>query len=157
MSEDQRNPYQAPADPYAQPPQYGQHAQQGYGPQYPPPKPAATTWYMVYCVLMALMYLLVAGAGAMILFGPAEMQRSLTESQNSLEPMVLGAVYAGLGLLFGCLYALGALAPRRPWAWIYGIVLIAFGMTSICCLPLTIPLLIYWIKPDVQRYYGRNV
>jgi hypothetical protein len=29
-------------------------------------------------------------------------------------------------------------------------------MTSACFLPACIPLLIYWIKPDVKAYFGRT-
>jgi 1-acyl-sn-glycerol-3-phosphate acyltransferase len=41
----------------------------------------------------------------------------------------------------------------RKWVWIYGIVLIALGMTSICFLPFLIPLLIFWCKPEVRGWY----
>jgi hypothetical protein len=37
--------------------------------------------------------------------------------------------------------------------WIYGIVLIALGMTSACFVPACIPLLIYWLKPDAKSYF----
>jgi hypothetical protein len=39
--------------------------------------------------------------------------------------------------------------------WVYDIVLICLGMTSVCCMPVTIPLLIFWIKPDAKAWFGR--
>ena len=50
----------------------------------------------------------------------------------------------------------GIIAAGNPWAWIYGMVLICIGLTSPCCLPVTIPLLIGWIKDDAKAYFGRN-
>jgi hypothetical protein len=46
--------------------------------------------------------------------------------------------------------------PRRPWAWIFGLVLICIGLTSLCCLPVAIPLLLSWLKPETKSYFGRN-
>jgi len=154
MGEDQRNPDQAPVDPYA--PSPSQHATPYSGGWEKPPMPSAVMWYTVYCVLMALMYLLTMAMGALILFGPDDLRQSMAQSRSSVDPRILGTIYIVMGMVFVCPYVVGALAPKRPWAWIYGIVLIAFGMTTICCLPLTIPLMIFWIKPEVQRYYGRS-
>ena len=41
--------------------------------------------------------------------------------------------------------------PRKPWVWIYSLIIIGLGMTG-CCLPACIPILIFWIKPEVQIY-----
>ena len=46
--------------------------------------------------------------------------------------------------------------PRRPWAWVVHLVLIALGLTSCCTLPASIPLLVYWLKPDAQAWFGRR-
>jgi hypothetical protein len=29
-------------------------------------------------------------------------------------------------------------------------------MTSVCCIPACVPLLIYWIKPETKAYFGRT-
>ena len=123
--------------------------------------PSVVMWYVVYCVAMAVMGLLAAGMGGLILFGPQEMQESMRQqmmdSGQAADPVVYGMVYLIAGAVSCLLHLLGAVAPKRPWAWIYGIVLIALGMTTCCCLPATIPLLIFWIKPATQQYYGRQV
>jgi len=44
----------------------------------------------------------------------------------------------------------------KPWVWIYDLVIICMGMTSACFLPAAIPLLIYWLKPEVKAHFGRT-
>ncbi len=63
--------------------------------------------------------------------------------------ILLGVMSFPLAMLFG----FGPFLPRKNWAWIYGIVLIAIGLTSPCCMPVSIPLLIFWIKPEIRAYY----
>jgi drug/metabolite transporter (DMT)-like permease len=50
-------------------------------------------------------------------------------------------------------FGIGAVLPQRRWAWVCGLLLIAFGMTG-CCLPVCIPLLIAWIKPSTREWFG---
>jgi hypothetical protein len=60
----------------------------------------------------------------------------------------------GLGLFGACLLPL-ILRPR-PWLWTYDLVVICLGMTSACILPASIPLLIFWLKPEAKRYFGKS-
>ena len=66
----------------------------------------------------------------------------------------MGAVFIGIGLVLLVPYAAGPLLPRERWAWIVGVVLIGIGMTSLCCLPVAIPLLLGWLKPETKAYYN---
>lgn len=43
-------------------------------------------------------------------------------------------------------------SPYQPP--IVGIVAIAMGMTSACCMPAAIPLLIFWINDKTRKYFG---
>ena len=61
-----------------------------------------------------------------------------------------------IGVVFMGAFGFGLFVPARRWGWIYGIVLIAVGLTSCCLLPATIPLLIFWLKPETQAFYGRG-
>ena len=70
--------------------------------------------------------------------------------------MILGGIMAGLCFAFGVPFAIAPFLPRRSWVWIYDVVLICFGMTSICSMPAAIPLLIFWFKPETQAYFGRG-
>ena len=59
-----------------------------------------------------------------------------------------------VGLAFAIAFALVFVFPRKHWAWIYGLVLICIGMSSCCILPAAIPLLIFWLKPEVKSWFN---
>ena len=80
--------------------------------------------------------------------GPLEMEE--------LEKRITAGVCIALGLPFAVASILPLLFEPRPWLWVYGIVLLATGFTSCCFWPICIPLLVFWIKPDVQRYFGKD-
>lgn len=116
-----------------------------------PQKPAAWNWYAAYCVLMALLYLFCIAAGFFALLADeakAEMGKP--------EAKIMGAIFIGVGLTLLIPFAAGPLLPRRRWAWVVGLVLICIGLTSACCLPAAIPLLIWWLKPEMKEYYSEG-
>ena len=121
------------------------------GPTGPPP---VLTWFKVYTGLMAALYLLCFGAGIALVI--ASTSTSAFSSNERTQFLIMGVAYGVLGFIFLLLYAYGLMMPRKPWAWVYGVVLIGIGMTSICCLPATIPLLIHWLKPETKAFYGRE-
>lgn len=107
-------------------------------------------WFRVYCVFLALLYLLVATMGAFLVIA-----RPDTREYNETEILIMGIVYLVLGIALFIPFAIAPLLPRRPWVWIYGMVLIAIGLTSCCFIPACIPLLIYWLKPETKALFGR--
>jgi hypothetical protein len=124
-----------------------------YPPQIPPAAPPVVGWFRAYAVAMTLLYVLTAGGGlVMALFR----ERLVQDDMGPEFWMIYGVALLVMGLLFFVAFAVGILMPPRPWAWIYGIVLIALGMTSCCCIPACVPLLILWIKPEAQAYFGRG-
>ncbi|MBN2369790.1 MAG: hypothetical protein JXO72_04830 [Vicinamibacteria bacterium] len=117
-------------------------------------RPGVVTWYRVYCGLMALLYFALAAAGIIGLFFMEE----LTSGSNAMSPLVallMLLMWIALGLVFGAVFVAPFFLSRRPWAWIYHLVLIAIGMTSPCCMPASIPLLIFWLKQETREYFGR--
>jgi hypothetical protein len=141
------------ADP---PPPYGPKP---YGsPHTLPPgaAPPVWTWYRVYAGAMAFVYLVVAGFGLFFLAFGSTIAESSRDPADAYVIPIMGVTYAVLGFVFMGLFGYGLMMPRRPWAWIYGLVLICIGMTSLCCLPATIPLLIFWIKPEMKAFFGRS-
>jgi MFS family permease len=128
-------------DPY-DPPKSAHGAQQE--------RPGVVTWYIVYCVCMALMYLILVVGGVVL----AIMADSIGDSDMSAgEARLMGVIFGAVCLPLAVFYLAGPILPKRNFAWIYGIVAIAIGMTSACCLPMVIPLLIYWIKPETRAYF----
>ena len=86
-------------------------------------------------------------------------------------PQVLVAVRVALGVCWATLVAAELIAARRGLGAmiqdsanffriddIYaGIILIGLNMLwNTCCLPITIPLLVVWMKPETKRWYGVN-
>ena len=112
-------------------------------------RPTVCGWFIGYCVLMCVLYLFLMGVGLMY-----PKLAELAEEKQA-EAKILGPVYFILGLVFLIPFAIAPFLQPSPGVWVYDLVLICLGMTSCCTLPLTIPLLIFWIKPETKSYFGR--
>ena len=137
----------APALSYATPMDQGPYI--GSLPGEPLPdsgRPPVVLWYFIYCIALALVYLAMIGLLVVAL---------AIEPSTKLEDIIIFSVLAVLCLPFAAFYGAAPFLPNKPWVWTYGIVAIAIGMTSACCLPACIPLLIYWMKPETKRYFGK--
>ena len=108
-------------------------------------------WYRAYVGSMAILYMAVAVVGIGILLIPFDVQQ-----HERAELMMIGGINATLGIVFFAIFAAALFLPPKPFNWIVGIIMIAIGMTSCCTWPATIPLLIYWIKPETQSFFGRK-
>jgi hypothetical protein len=108
-------------------------------------------WYRVYVGLMATLYLAVLAGGIAMVVASGTMAG--TDAEQSL---VFGVTYGIMGGVFGLVYGIALFLPRKPYNWIVGIVLIALGLTSCCFIPATVPLLIFWLKPETKNYFGRS-
>jgi hypothetical protein len=116
-----------------------------------PASPAVYTWFVVYCILMALLYLTTALLGIALMFTEPDPDMSAAEAK------IMSSLFLVLGLV-GCgAYGSALFLPRKSWVWVFGLVLICLGLTSTCCLPACIPLLIFWLKPEMKAFYGRTL
>jgi len=98
---------------------------------------------------MAILYLFVATAGFYSLFiDPAGARLDTPEAH------MMAKIFTVLGGALLVPFAAGPFLPRCRWAWVFGLILICSGMTSACCLPAAIPLLIWWLKPETKEYYN---
>ena len=113
--------------------------------------PPAHRWFVAYCVVMALLYLVIAAMGIVFLVIEPP------PDEDPVEVKIMGAVFLVMGLVFCVPYGATPFLPRKSWVWVVGIVLICLGLTSACCLPVCIPLLIYWLKPEMKAFYGRDL
>lgn len=122
------------------------------------PTPKVLNWYKAYCIMLGLMYLLMLGAGVFLLvIDPSILGADPTNDLEKLEEIkIQSVIMVVLGLVFAIPYLVAPFLPKKPWVWVYGIVLIAITMSSCCLLPLAIPLLIYWIKPETKYYFGKT-
>lgn len=116
-----------------------------------PSTPAVWRWYIIYCAVMALLYVMAIGIGIFMLVADFDLTGT-----DALILQIQGGLFVGLGIILFLMFAAGPLVPKKTWGWIYGMVLIGISFTSMCCLPFGIPLLIFWIKPETQRFFGRE-
>ena len=113
--------------------------------------PPVWRWYVGYCVAWALLYGGLVAFGAFLAIGSGPSGLAI-ETGDTAE-VVAVVLFFGLSLLLAIAYAVAPLLPRRPWAWIYGIVLIGFSALG-GCFPIAIPLLYFWVKPETRAHFG---
>jgi hypothetical protein len=112
--------------------------------------PPVVFWFKVYTVVMTGIYALCLIAGpVMICFG------SQANDQDAKVFVVQGILFTVISLPLAIAFALPIFLKPKPWVWIYNLVLICIGLTSCCFLPATIPLLIYWLKPEAKVWFQR--
>jgi cell division protein FtsW (lipid II flippase) len=121
-------------------------------PYRPQESPKVLTWYRVYCVLMALLYLLVAVIGGFIIVFGQQIAAEDPEL-SAAEALIMGWMFVAVGVVLIVPFVAALALPRRHWVWIYHLVMICIGLTSVCCLPVTVPLLIFWIKPETKAWF----
>lgn len=114
--------------------------------------PAVIFWFKFYAASLSFLYLLTLGFSLFLIFGDSSAM-DMEETFAKLFGVVLLVI--SLALMVACFLPL-VLEPR-PWLWVYNLVIICLGMTSACYLLACIPLLIFWLKPETQRYYGKQV
>jgi hypothetical protein len=110
-------------------------------------------WFVAYCVLMTLLYLISVTTGAVLLVFSFT---SLAEKPDISILRTQATAFLLIGVVLMIPYAMGPFVKGKSWGWVFGIVLIAIGMTSCCLWPITIPLLIQWIKPEMKRAFGQS-
>ncbi|MCF6311480.1 MAG: hypothetical protein L3J39_03430 [Verrucomicrobiales bacterium] len=113
-------------------------------------KPVVLIWYKVYLAFLGFLFLAVAGLGAVLMLAPLE-----AEDLDGLPPELIGGIYLAMGLLLFAPVAFGFFLPKKPWVWVYHLVMICIGMTG-CTIVFSIPLLIFWLKPEVKTCFGRD-
>jgi hypothetical protein len=117
-----------------------------------PKTPAVWVWFVIYCILLCIACLFWLGVGLfMLIAGP-----HLGGEADQLPMRLAGVIYLLMGFVVLIPTAVGPFLPAKPWAWVYGLVLIAIGFTSCCCIPFSVPLLVYWIKPETRAHFGRE-
>ncbi len=119
-------------------------------PQSVPPSgpPKVVFWFRVYSGCMAGVYVLCMLASPLIFFAGTR-----SGGEEAVVLKIQAVVLFLVGLVLAVAFALPFVFPRRPWVWIYDIVLICIGLTSCCILPAAIPLLIYWLKPEAKAWF----
>lgn len=113
------------------------------------PTPGVILAFRVFVVVFALMYLAVMALGGVFLIFGDELD--LEPGEGFITAAMLLVV--GAPLFFA--YVIALVLPRKPWVWIYDLILISLGLTSCLTLPFALPLLLYWLKPPAKAWFGR--
>lgn len=112
--------------------------------------PEGVVYFRIYAGFMAVINAILALLGLVLMFMPLF---STSASARNTGTWILGLVYGGIGIAFFVPWVIALFGGRKPWVHTLGTVMIALGMTQICCLPILIPLLIQWLKPETKRWY----
>ena len=112
--------------------------------------PSVLVWFRVYTIFLSLLYLLVIGLGVFFLQFGSQLQN------EAMDGVFFGLFMIAMGIPLCALFLVPLVLPPRPWVWIFDLVLIGIGCTSACTLPFCIALIIFWIKPETQQYFGRD-
>ncbi|HEU4538015.1 MAG TPA: hypothetical protein VFS00_28035 [Polyangiaceae bacterium] len=113
--------------------------------------PDVIAYFRGYCALASL----ACGAGivGLVVTAARDFGRSARRPDDwvGLTVCVLGALVCAL---IGAVHVLGATAPRRPWMYSFGIVVLVGGMLFMsCCFPVSLILLVQWTKPEVKAWF----
>jgi len=113
--------------------------------------PEGVYYFRIFAVLAALVDIGIVGLGLVMMISPA--LHAGPASLGTGEVMG-GLVYGALGMVHFIPTMLVLLGPRSPWVHTLGTVILALTLHQCCCIPLLIPLLIVWMKPETKRWYG---
>src|SRR5262249_44516484 len=105
--------------------------------------PKVVKWFRIYAGFLCLLYLGVA-ALSLTFFNAGPRELSITREQAQ----TVGWVVLATGLVFAAVCLVPIFAPRRPWLWAYGLIVICLGMGCIVTLAAGIPLLMHWTRPE---------
>lgn len=115
-----------------------------------PARPTVVIWFKVYGWFMVVYGLGIAALSLVFfLMSPQELEMPRGDA------IVVGSICLAMGLFFAAAGLPPLISGPRPWSWVYSLVLICIGLTS-CTLVVCIPLLIFWLKPEVKAYYGKE-
>ena len=97
--------------------------------------------YRVYAGALLVVYALIA---ALFVVGAAASEDS--------ELIIQAAIIVPMTIAFSIFQAVTMWMPRKKWAWVSGMVVLGFGISS-CCLPFALPLFLKWTKPGFKAAF----
>lgn len=137
MTEPKHNPYSSAYNPAPKPDPYAAQKVTYTAP------PAVITWQLVYCGVMVATYF---GCGLLGLFFFLGAEEIADVDLSVDEARIFGVIFMVIGFGLAVLFAIGLFWRKGMGGWVFHIVLISIGLTSACCWPSNIPLLIFWCK-----------
>ena len=116
------------------------------------PEPPVMKWFRVYAGFMAALYILCA-IGSLFMYAYASSMAD--EETSELEVRIMAIILFVICFVLAVAFLVPFFVERKRWVWVYNVVLIALGLGSGCTIIPCLFLLLAWIKPEVQRLFGR--
>jgi len=114
--------------------------------------PEAVYYFRIYAVLLLLVWLIAFGMSVYALVDP--LMKGVSSTTGSF---VFALFMTAISFLFMIPSAIMVFAGRAKWVYTLGVVMLGLQtLMNPCCLPLTVPLLVYWMKPETKRWFGTN-
>jgi hypothetical protein len=114
-------------------------------------KPAIISWYKLYAGVLVFLAIVTVVTGGLIL------RSSRWFHGNEGLMMGLGGVTLVAGLISGVVAGASIFFPRKKWAYIAHIAIMAMSMSLVVLIPVCIPLLLRYNKPDVKSWYDPTI
>lgn len=116
--------------------------------------PEAVYYFRIYAVVMILILLAGFGVGLYLMLKP--LMSGTAGTTSATGDWIFGLFMAGMTFALLIPHAVALFAGRAKWN--YTLIMILVGLNilwSNCwCIPVTVPLLIYWMKPETKRWFG---
>lgn len=137
-------------------------------PSLPKARPSILGFYRGWCWFFVVLWLAMATWGILqlsrvidpdlgiiegiLVKDDAQARAALIEEKRADAIGVVAISILGAGF-----YGFAACVPRRPWAWVVGMIAIV-GSTFpfLCTVAGTIPLLLGWLKPEAKSYFNQR-
>jgi hypothetical protein len=108
-------------------------------------------WYRMLCSVIVVSGIFWAIIGLLAILG------SFNQTGKEASDAFTGGLFMLLsGGIPAIICLLGVIFPPRSWSWIFGILVLVLAVFSCVFSPFAIALLIFWMKPETQSYFGRN-
>lgn len=108
--------------------------------------------YIVYCAVIAISIFVVTSPGLLL-----TVVALFSDDYGADAARVVFGTYTFLGLAAMLPFAVAPFLPKKSWVWIYGVILLCAGSLTCVALPVTVPLFIYWLKPETELFFNRPV
>ena len=134
----------------------------------PERRPGVVTFYRVWCCLFVVLYLGFCTTEILVARGSVEpsmglLEEFLSHHDKELRGQLIAEKRAeapGFAAFVCCIalgYGAAAASPRKPRAWVLGIVVLAstifpFVITAAGA----VPALVYWGRPEVKCHFGKR-
>jgi len=133
-------------------------ARKAYTVAYEPPEyvsdplPRVIFWYRAYAAVLLLASLALLGVATILAWAQTRPEIAMRPGSADAQTHAIVLFLAAAASV--AFYGVATFMPRKPWAWTFGLLVIALGCPSVTIV-LCLPLLLAWLKPTVKAAFCR--